>query len=218
MRMRAPPFCKIGTPDSGIGLVTGRWPRASMRWPKSNGMKQRYRGGDSAPLSQRASAEASLARIVRSAWRRTRSTPRTRNGSSAHSFLSLPNSRSTEARPAVERLPPLRLARDQSVESVGRDPRRGGLALAGRAAPLGRTARGIGPGERPLTVLAGRRAMIAALDGRVVAHVERRGLGGEASRARRIEQRGNVVRLTVSPVLPLSVGTSASRRARCWCR
>src|SRR2546429_119584 len=37
--------------------------------------------------------------MVRSAWSRTRSRSRTRSGSSAHSFLSRPNSRSTAARP-----------------------------------------------------------------------------------------------------------------------
>ena len=47
----------------------------------------------------RLSAQAGLARIVRSAWRRTRSIPRTRSGGSAHPFFSRPNSRSTAARP-----------------------------------------------------------------------------------------------------------------------
>ena len=46
----------------------------------------------------RLSAQASLARIVRSACSRTRSSPRTRSGASAHSCLRRPNSRSTAAR------------------------------------------------------------------------------------------------------------------------
>jgi hypothetical protein len=46
----------------------------------------------------RASAQASLARIVRSACSRTRSRPRTRSGSSAHSCFNRPNSRSTAPR------------------------------------------------------------------------------------------------------------------------
>jgi hypothetical protein len=49
-------------------------------------------------LRARLSAQASLARIVRSACSLMRSKPRTRSGDSAHSFLSRPNSRSTEAR------------------------------------------------------------------------------------------------------------------------
>ena len=54
----------------------------------------------------------------------------------------------------VKRLPPLRLARHERMQAVGRDPLRRGLALAGRAAPLGRAARGVRPGERPLAVIA----------------------------------------------------------------
>lgn len=44
-------------------------------------------------------AQASLVKIVRSAWSRARSRPRTRRGFSPHSFLSRPNSRSTAERP-----------------------------------------------------------------------------------------------------------------------
>ena len=46
----------------------------------------------------------------------------------------------------VERLPPLRLARDKGMQPVGLDPGRAGATLAGRAAPLGRAARGVRSG------------------------------------------------------------------------
>jgi hypothetical protein len=49
----------------------------------------------------------------------------------------------------VQPSPPLRLARDQRVEPVGLHPSAGGLALAGRAAPLGRAALRVRPGEPP---------------------------------------------------------------------
>ena len=49
----------------------------------------------------------------------------------------------------VQPSPPLRLARDQRVEPVGLHPSTGGLALAGRAAPLGRAALRVRPGEPP---------------------------------------------------------------------
>jgi len=64
---------------------------------------------------------------------------------------------------SIERLPALCLARDQGMQPVGLDPPRAGLALASRAAPLRRAARGIGPGEGPRPMLALRRAVVAAL-------------------------------------------------------
>jgi len=59
----------------------------------------------------------------------------------------------------------LGVARDQRMQTVGLDPTGLRLALAGWAAPLGRLALEVGPGERPLAVLAQRRVMVAALDG-----------------------------------------------------
>jgi hypothetical protein len=59
----------------------------------------------------------------------------------------------------------LRVARDQRVQTVRLDPRRRWLALARGAAPLGGAALVVGPGARPLAVLARRRAVLAALDG-----------------------------------------------------
>jgi hypothetical protein len=50
----------------------------------------------------------------------------------------------------VERRGPLRVARDERVQPVGLDPCGLRLALAGRAAPLGRLPLVVGPGERPL--------------------------------------------------------------------
>jgi hypothetical protein len=47
------------------------------------------------------------------------------------------------------------------VQRIGLDPPGGGLALAGRAAPLRRLALIVGPGERPCAVLAGRRLVVA---------------------------------------------------------
>ena len=68
-------------------------------------------------------------------------------GASAHSCLSLPNSRSTAARrgrgPSTHGL-----TRDEGMEAVCLDPHRRGFALAGRAAPLGRLALVVGSGER----------------------------------------------------------------------
>src|SRR6266540_5166330 len=66
---------------------------------------------------------------------------------------------------AVELLPPVGPARDQGVQPGGTDPPAGGLALAGRAAPLGGLPLGVGPGERPGAVVAGGRAVLAGLDG-----------------------------------------------------
>jgi hypothetical protein len=48
--------------------------------------------------------------------------------------------------------------RSLRVQAVGLDPDRGGLALAGRAAPLARTALAVGSGEAPLAMLAAREA------------------------------------------------------------
>jgi len=85
----------------------------------------------------RLSAQASLARIVESAWSRTRSIPRTRSGSSAHSFLSRPNSRSTEARP---RDVVARAAADDAVARAAADDVVARALLAGlaREGALGR--------------------------------------------------------------------------------
>lgn len=56
-----------------------------------------------------------------------------------------------DTRPAaVEVFVPLGPARDQRVQPVGFEPHRSGLALSGRAAPLGGAAVVVGPGERPL--------------------------------------------------------------------
>jgi hypothetical protein len=49
----------------------------------------------------------------------------------------------------VQPSPAQRLARDQRVEPVGLHPSAGGLALDGRAAPLGRAALRVRPGEPP---------------------------------------------------------------------
>src|ERR1035437_4615839 len=46
------------------------------------------------------------------------------------------------------------LARDEGVQTVGLDPHRRGLALAGRAPPLGRVPLVVGSGKAPLAVLA----------------------------------------------------------------
>src|SRR5215208_6288185 len=64
----------------------------------------------------------------------------------------------------VEPSPPRCLSRDQRVEPVGLDPSAGGLALAGRAAPLGGLALVVGTGEAPVAVFAGRRLVVATLD------------------------------------------------------
>src|SRR4051812_8292420 len=53
---------------------------------------------------------------------------------------------------AVELRGALRLARDQRVQAVSLDPRGRGLALGRGAAPLGRLARVVRSGERPLAV------------------------------------------------------------------
>src|SRR5437763_11693403 len=66
---------------------------------------------------------------------------------------------------SVEVAPPLRLARDQRVQAVGLDPAGSGLALAGSAAPLGLPALKVRACERPVVMLAGGRAMLAALYG-----------------------------------------------------
>src|SRR4051812_1021893 len=61
----------------------------------------------------------------------------------------------------VELLEPLRLARDQRVQTAGLDPHGRGLALARRAAPFARAGLVVGSGERPLAVLARRRLVVA---------------------------------------------------------
>src|SRR5580658_8822516 len=50
------------------------------------------------------------------------------------------------------------------MQATRLDPDRAGLALAGRAAPLARAARDVGPGKGPLAVVAGRRLVLAVLD------------------------------------------------------
>jgi len=65
----------------------------------------------------------------------------------------------------VEVAPSLRLAGDQRVEAGCIAPDGLGLAVAGRAAPLGLLALEVGPGERPRSMLTGRRAMLPALHG-----------------------------------------------------
>src|SRR5437763_16803670 len=99
------------------------------------------------------------------------------------------------------------------MQAAALDPPGGGLALAGRAAPLGRAALEVGARERPVAVLAGRRAMVAALHFRglserndggavalgalgvdavvVVAHVERGRLWSEPAGADCVEQWGD---------------------------
>ena len=81
----------------------------------------------------------------------------------------------------VERLPPLRLARDERVEAVGLDPGRAGATLASRAAPLGPTARGVGPREGPRSVLAVRRVRLPGLHaGSLLERDDRTGAAGLA--------------------------------------
>jgi hypothetical protein len=75
-------------------------------------------------------APPSSARLVGSACSRARPRPRTRRGDSAHLFLSRPNSRSTAARATGHGRDADRLAREQPMQPVARDPDRGGLALA----------------------------------------------------------------------------------------
>ena len=71
-----------------------------------------------------ARALASFARIVRSAWSRTRSSPRTRSGRSDDSCLSLPNSRSTALRLRYRALNRFALTWDERVQTVGLEPNR----------------------------------------------------------------------------------------------
>jgi hypothetical protein len=119
------------------------------------------RGYATRALRVRASDVTSLARIVRSAWSRTRSSPRTRSGSSAHSCLSRPNSRSTAPRE--------RYSFAERSESRGIS----GCSLsalthvdAGVHWSVGQRhwvalALVVGAGERPLAVLACRRPVVA---------------------------------------------------------
>jgi len=62
----------------------------------------------------------------------------------------------------VQIAPALRVARDERMKPGSLDPPRLRNALADRAAPLGGAALGVGTCERPGSVLAGRREMIAA--------------------------------------------------------
>jgi hypothetical protein len=61
----------------------------------------------------RASACDRRASITRSAWRATRSKPRTRSGARPYSCFKRPDSRSTEARPRLEVFEPLNVAREE---------------------------------------------------------------------------------------------------------
>ena len=65
---------------------------------------------------------------------------------------------------SVERLPALRLSGHEGMQAIRLDPARAGLALTGRATPLGRATRRIGPGEGPRPVLAARRVRLPGLD------------------------------------------------------
>ncbi len=76
----------------------------------------RYAARGGAPRALR-SAHPSLARIVRSACSRTRSTPRTRSGDSAHSF-GRPDFAFDGGTASVELAPAQRLARDKWVQPV----------------------------------------------------------------------------------------------------
>jgi hypothetical protein len=102
--------------------------------------------------------------MVRSAWSRTRSNPRTRSGASAYSCFKPAELALDGGTAAVEVAESLRLARNQLVQAGSPEPPAGGLALAGWAAPLRRLALEVGASERPLTMLAARREMIAAND------------------------------------------------------
>ncbi len=118
----------------------------------------------SGTVRARASAHASLARIVRSASSRTRSTPRTRSGRKRPLVLEPPELALHGGATSVELAPPGRLARHERMQAVGLDPAQGGLTLARGAAPLARAALRIGPREDPLAVLARRRLVVAELD------------------------------------------------------
>lgn len=110
----------------------------------------------------------------------------------------------------VQVAPALRVAWHERVKARSLAPDRLRLALAGGTAPLRRLALEIGSGERPGSVLASRRLVLAAFDGRrlakrddrrcalldtsgvdrplVIALVERDCLRGEASRSEGVEQ------------------------------
>ena len=92
----------------------------------------------------------------------------------------------------IQVTPPLRLTRDERVKPGSLDPPRLRSALPGRAAPLGRAALGVRSGERPRTVLAGRREMIAALHERRLAKWDNR---SSADPAAGFVNRANVVAL-----------------------
>jgi hypothetical protein len=85
------------------------------------------------------------------------------------------------------------------VQAARLDPSASRLALAGRAPPLGRLARVVGSGERPRSMLAARRLMVAALNGN----------GGAKG-----EDRVNVSRLAgiVDRVVVIPLGGSQVRR------
>jgi hypothetical protein len=65
----------------------------------------------------------------------------------------------------VELAPARRLALEQRVEAISLDPSARGLAVAGRAAPLARTALRVGAREPPLAMLAAGRLVVTTPDG-----------------------------------------------------
>ena len=112
------------------------------------------------PIRTLASAVASRASIVRSAWSRTRSTRRTRGGSSAQSFLSRPNSHGAGRASCTG--PSLGIRVWSRLAPIHR--------LAGAHSPVGQrhlAARRLAsaPGEGPLAVFADRRLVLAGLNG-----------------------------------------------------
>ena len=165
------------------------------------------------------SAEASCARIVRLACSVTRGSRRTRSGSQAVVVLEPAELPLNGGPLPVERLPPLAAVRDQRVQPGSLDPLGRGLALAGRAPPLGGLPLGVGPGERPLAVLARRGLVLAGLDGggllerdhgpdaprlahvvhrlAVVALVQHGDLRGEPALHHRVEQPGHFALLGI---------------------
>ena len=80
-------------------------------------------------------------------------------------MLESPELAANHATTPIEPSRALRFARDQWVQSVGLHPPRRGLAFACQAAPFRGLALEVGPGERPLAVLARGRLLVATLDG-----------------------------------------------------
>ena len=113
----------------------------------------------------RASAQASFARMVRSACRRTRSSPRTRRGSNALVLEPAELALDGGAAP-VGRLPALRRAGHQRVKTVRIDPAIARGTFAYRAPPLGRSPSCVGTSEPPLAMFARRRSRLPGLDHR----------------------------------------------------